>query len=229
MPLVAPALVSADFARLGEALEQFQAAGTRIIHIDVADGHFVPDLTLGQSVIAKVRRVTDLQLDLHLLVERPERYITDFVKAGADRICVHAEATAQVYSALDLIRKQGVQAGLALNPATAVSSVVDILSEVSYLNILCADLAVEAGVREQSFMSGAAQKIRTAAEIRDARRLDFDIQVEGGIGPLNIGRLIEAGADILVAGSAIFQDGNPKSQLGRMIRLAAETPGRRTI
>jgi ribulose-phosphate 3-epimerase len=229
MPLVAPALVSADFARLGEALEMIRAAGARMIHVDVADGHFVPDLTVGQPVIASLRRATDLELDVHLLVERPERYVADFVNAGADRVSVHAEATPQLHHALELIRKRGGKAGVALNPATSVESIGCVLSDVDFLTILCADLAGERGLREQAFIPGSKSKIRTAAEIRDAYRLTFAVQAEGAIGLDNIGALIHAGADILVAGSAIFHDGSPKSRLSEMVRLAAETPGRQSI
>jgi ribulose-phosphate 3-epimerase len=229
MPLVAPALVSADFARLGEALEMARAAGARMIHIDVADGHFVPDLTMGQPVIARLRRATDLELDVHLLVERPERYVAEFVNAGADKVCVHAEATPHLYRTLDTIRKRGAKAGVALNPATPVESIVDVLYDLDFLSTLCADLASNAGLGEQTFLPASKHKIRKVADLRGSCRLDFAIQAEGGIGPWNMGPLIDAGADILVTGSAIFQDDSPKSQLSEIIRRASETPGRRTI
>ena len=229
MPLIAPALVLADFARLGEALEVIRAAGARMIHIDVADGHFVPDLTVGQPVIASLRRATDLELDVHLLVERPERYVTDFVNAGADRVSVHAEATPQLHHALELIRKAGGKTGVALNPATSVGSIGGVLSDLDFLTILCADLAGERGLREQAFIPGSVSKIETAAEIRESRHLSFAVEAEGAVGLDNIGTLIHAGADILVAGSAIFHDGSPKSRLSEMVRLAAETRGRQSI
>jgi ribulose-phosphate 3-epimerase len=229
MSLVVPALVSADFARLGEALEMAADAGARIIHVDVADGHFVPDLTMGQPVIASLRRATKLELDVHLLIERPERYVTEFVSAGANRICLHPQATSHFYHALELIRKRGAKAGAALDAGTPIESLLDVLSGLDFLNILCADLAADGGLREQSFLPASVRKIRTAAEFRDSHRLDFAIEVEGSVGPRNLGALIDAGADILVAGSAIFQEGSPKSQLSDMIRLAAEAPGRRTV
>jgi ribulose-phosphate 3-epimerase len=229
MPLIAPALVSADFARLGEALEMIRAAGARMIHVDVADGHFVPDLTVGQPVIASLRHATDLELDVHLLVERPERYVTDFVNAGADRVSVHPEATPQLHHALELIRKCGGKAGVALNPATSVESIGGALSDLDFLTILCADLAGEGGLREQAFIPGSVSKIETAAEIRDSHHLNFAVEAEGAIGLNNIGALIHVGADILVAGSAIFLDGSPKSRLSEMVRLAAETRGRQSI
>lgn len=223
MPLIAAALLAADFARLGEALETIKAAGAPMIHIDVADGHFVPDLTVGQPVIASLREATDLTLDVHLLIERPERYVADFVSAGADRLSVHAEATPQLYRALELIRARGAKAGVALNPATPVESISDVLDMVDFVSILCADPAGEAGVREGTFIPASVARVRHAGEMRDSRRLEFAIQAEGGVGLDNLERLIRSGADILVAGSAIFDSNNPKLRLTEMIRLASES------
>lgn len=218
MALIAPALLSADFARLGEALGIIKSAGASMIHVDVMDGHFTPDLTVGQPVIASLRRSTDLVLDVRLAIERPERFIAEFVKAGADRVSVHPESTPDLYLALDLIRRQGVKAGVAMNPATPLSSVVDALEELDYLTVV----AAESGLDQGTFIPGSMTKVGAAARMRDERRLEFAIQVEGGVGLNNLEQLIRAGADILVAGSAIFHSDNPKGRLTEMIHLASE-------
>ncbi len=217
MALIAPALLAADFAALAEALELVKGAGARMVHVDVADGHFTPDLTVGQPVVASLRRSTDLALDVHLLVERPERFVADFVDVGADRISIHAEATPQLHRALDLIRRRGAKAGAALNPATPVESLVEVLGDLDYLVILSAD----PGDATEAFIAGSVEKVLAARRAREHRRLDFDIEVEGGVNFDNLEDLVRAGADILVTGSAIFDNESPKHRLEDMIRLAA--------
>jgi ribulose-phosphate 3-epimerase len=202
MALIAPSLLAADFARLGEALQFIKAAGASIVHVDVMDGHFVPDLSVGQPVIKSLRKATDLVLDIHLLIERPERYIRDSIEVGADRIAIHAEATPNLRHALSMIRAGGAKTGLAINPATTVESVGDVLGEIDYLLILSADL----GFANSKFLPEAAGKAKTACALRRERRLGFAIQVEGSIGAEQIEALEDAGADILVAGSDIFQE-----------------------
>jgi ribulose-phosphate 3-epimerase len=140
MVLIAPSLLAADFARLGEALHLIKEAGASMVHVDVMDGHFVPDISVGQPVVRSLRKATDLVLDVHLLIERPERYVSEFVEIGADRIAIHAEATTNLHKVLNVIRAGGAKAGLALNPSTAVESVSDSLEEIDYLLILSADL-----------------------------------------------------------------------------------------
>jgi ribulose-phosphate 3-epimerase len=216
--LVAPALLSADFARLGEALGIIKSAGASMVHVDVMDGHFTPDLSVGQPVIASLRRATDLVLDVRLAIERPERFVAEFTKAGADRVAVHPESTTDLHRTLDLVRGQGSKAGVALNLGTPLSSVRDVLEEIDFLTIL----AAESGLRERPFVPRSVAKVRNAARMRDERRLEFAIQVEGGVGFDNLEELIRAGADILVAGSAIFHSDNPKTRLIEMIRLASE-------
>lgn len=218
MALIAPSLLAADFARLAEALEIIKAAGASMIHVDVMDGHFAPDITVGQPVIASLRKATDLALDVHLLVERPERYAAQFVDAGADRLAVHAEATPHLPRVLELIRTRGAKAGAALNPATPVESLGDVLGEVDFLTILAAD----PGIQEGAFIPWSMEKVRAAARAREERRLQFAIQVEGAVGFDNLEELVRAGADILVAGSAIFHNDDPKARLGEMIRRASE-------
>ena len=223
MALIVPSLLAADFARLGEALRTIKEAGAGIVHVDVMDGHFVEDISVGQPVVRNLRKATDLALDLHLLIERPERYVGEFLAAGADRLAVHIEATTRLHQVLDVIRKQGVQAGVALNPSTPVDSIVDLVGEFDYLSILSSD----PGLGEGTFIPRSAEKVRAAASLRDERRAEFVIQVEGGIRVEHMERLVQAGADILVAGSAIFNSEDPKARLGEILRLVSGLP--RTI
>jgi ribulose-phosphate 3-epimerase len=218
MALIAPSLLAADFARLGEALHLIKEAGASMVHVDVMDGHFVPDISVGQPVVRSLRKATDLVLDVHLLVERPERYVPEFVTLGADRIAIHAEATPNFHKALGVIRTGGAKAGLALNPSTAVESVSDALEEIDYLLILSADL----GFANSPFLPRALFKVQTACALRRERRLEFAIQVEGSICQEQVEALVQAGADILVAGSDIFQE-DPQGRLAKMMRLAASS------
>jgi ribulose-phosphate 3-epimerase len=219
MALIAPSLFSADFARLGEALEWVKAAGAPMIHLDVVDGHFAPGITAGQPVIKSIRRSTDLVLDVHLLVERPERYAAEFVAAGADRVSVHPESTTNLHRVLEIIRAAGAKAGAALNPSTPVDAIVDSLGQIDFLAILTSDTCLQ----EKAFIPASFDKIRAAARVRDERRLKFAIQVEGGLTFERVESVIRAGADILVAGSAIFDKENPKARLADWIHLAAAT------
>ena len=216
MALIAPSILAADFARLGEALEVIKAAGASLVHVDVMDGHFVPEISAGLPVLASLRKATDLTLDVHLLIERPERYAERFVDAGADRIGIHAEATPHVRRVLEQIRGRGAKAGVAVNPSTPLEALDEVLGEVDFLNVLTA----EASLREQPFIPASTAKLRAAAQMRADRRLDFAIQAEGGIGPEKIESLVRAGADILVAGSAIFDSVDPRARLSEMIRVA---------
>lgn len=217
MALLAPSLLAADFARLAEALATIKAAGATMVHVEVMDGHFVPDISVGQPVIRSLRKATDLVLDVHLLIERPERYFREFVEAGADRLSVHAEATSHLHRVLEQIRAQGAQAGVAVNPGTPLESLAEVLGQIDFLSILTAD----PGLQEREFIPRSVGKVQAAARAREEGRLGFLIQVEGGIGPNAVEQLIQAGADILVAGSAIFHNGDPKQRLAEMIRLAS--------
>ena len=216
MALIAPSLLAGDFARLGEALHLIKEVGASMVHVDVMDGHFVPDISVGQPVVKSLRKATDLVLDVHLLVERPERYVPEFLKFGADRIAVHAEATPNLHKVLRVIRSGGAKAGLALNPSTAVETVSDAMEEIDYLLILSADL----GLADSPFLPRTLSKVQAACATRLERRLDFAIQVEGSIRLEQVGVLCQAGADILVAGSDIFQE-DPKSRLAEMMRQAS--------
>jgi len=217
MALIAPSLLAADFARLGEALHTIEAAGAPMLHVEVMDGHFVEDIGIGQPVVRSLRKATNLILDLHLLIERPERYIVEFLELGADRISVHLEATTRLHRVLEQIRERGAKAGVALNPATPVETIVDLVGEFDYLSVLSSD----PGLRERTFIPRSVEKVRAAAALREERRANFAIQVEGGIGIEHLEQLARAGADILVAGSAIFNSDDPKARLSEMLRLVS--------
>lgn len=217
MALIAPSLLAADFARLAEALAMIKAAGATMVHVEVMDGHFVPEISVGQAVIRSLREATDLVLDVHLLIERPERYIREFVEAGADRLSAHAEATPHLHRVLEQVRARGAKAGVAVNPGTPIESLADVLGEVDFLSVLTAD----PGLEEQGFIPRSLDKIRSAARARDEGRWEFLIQAEGGIGASSVEELIQAGADILVAGFAIFHTDDPKQRLADMIRGAS--------
>jgi ribulose-phosphate 3-epimerase len=239
MALIAPALLAADFARLGEALRIVEAAGARRIHIDVADGHFAHELTVGQPVFESIRKATRLELDLHLLIERPERYVSDF--AGARRIAVHPESTPQIHRVLDVVRRQGIQPGVSLMPGTPLDSVADVLDEVDFVSVLAADPVfgpdfepsfedvpdLAAGARDPSPRRASLgpsllglRKVRQAARMREDRGLRFEIQVEGGLRVEHLQEWAAAGADILVGGFAIFDTDDPAARLKDLIRRA---------
>ena len=219
MALIAPSLLAADFAQLGKALHLIKEAGASMVHVDVMDGHFVPDISVGQPVIQSLRKATDLVLDVHLLIERPERFVAEFLEAGADRVAVHAEATLHLPRALEIIRTGGAKAGVAINPATPVEAVSDVLGDVDFLTIMSSEPSLDA--RDGDYRERTVAKIRQAAQAREEGRYDFALQVEGGgVGLAKIEELVQAGADILVAGSDIFQE-DPKTRLGKMMRLAA--------
>jgi len=196
-----------------------------MFHVEVMDGHFVEDISVGQPVVRRLRKASALVLDLHLLIERPERYVSEFLEAGADRVSVHPEATTRLHQILEQIRRRGSKAGIALNPATPLETIVDLLGEFDYLSILCAD----PGLQERVFLPRSVNKVQAAAALREARRADFVIQVEGGIGVAQIEQLTRAGADILVAGSAIFNTEDPKASLRELVRLASVWPQMRKV
>jgi ribulose-phosphate 3-epimerase len=218
MALIAPSLLAADFARLGEALQTIQAAGATMVHVDVMDGHFAPDITVGQPVLKSLRKATDLVLEVHLLVERPERYAAEFIDLGADRVAVHAEATPQLHRAVEEVRARGAKVGAALNPATPLEAIGGVLDSLDFVTLLTAD----AGLEERPFVASSVARLRAAADLRASRRLDFALEVEGGVGLENLEELVRAGADILVAGSSIFKkSGDPRARLEEMVRRAA--------
>jgi ribulose-phosphate 3-epimerase len=219
MVLVAPSLRAADIARLGEQLEIVRQAGARMVHIDVSDGHFAPDVAFGVPVVESIRKATDLTLDVHLLVERPERFVREFAGVGADRIAIHPEATANLYGTLRLIRSQGSIAGVALHAATPLASVSDVFGELDFLNILSAD----PGEAEEDYISHSTSKVRAAGELRARHQVQFSLQVEGGIDVSRLPELTLAGANIVVVNGACLGQADPGASLREFIRKASET------
>ena len=199
-PRIAPSILSADFARLGEEVKSVEDAGADWIHIDVMDGAFVPNITIGPLVVEAVRRTTALPLDVHLMIEKPERYVTDFVKAGASTVSVHVEACPHLHRTLEQIREAGARASVALNPATPASAVEPVLGEADQLLVM----TVNPGFGDQKFIEGALPKIETLRGWITDRGLSVAIEVDGGVSEESIGRAARAGADVFVAGTAVF-------------------------
>ena len=198
---VAPSILSADFSRLGEEIRAVEAAGADIIHIDVMDGHFVPNITIGPLIVQAARKVTKLPLDVHLMIENPELYIADFAKAGADYLTVHAEAAYHLHRLVQSIREhKGVKAAVSLNPATPLEALDYVLSDLDMVLIM----SVNPGFGGQAFIPSQLDKIRALRKRIDDRRLNLEIEVDGGVKTDNAAEVAVAGADILVAGSAVF-------------------------
>ncbi len=201
--------------------DQVRAAtegGGTLVHVDIMDGHFVPNFTIGPPVVKSLRRVTDLPLDCHLMIENPDQYIADFVEAGADWISVHQEACRHLNRTLQHIKEQGVLAGVVINPATPVETLVEVLDIVDYVLVM----SVNPGFGGQKFIPGAVHKIRRLSEMRASRRLQFRIEVDGGIGLDTISEVVRAGAEILVAGNAVFGKGDPKVNAQKLLKPATE-------
>lgn len=204
--LIAPSILAADFARLADELAAVEAGGADVIHVDVMDGHFVPNLTIGPVVVESLRKVTDLPLDCHLMITDPDRYIPEFVAAGADCITVHQETCQHLHRTLQLIREEGAKAGrvvmtgVSINPATPVETLSEILPDCDLVLVM----SVNPGFGGQRFIPGALEKIRKIRAMADERGLSLYLQVDGGIKADNIAEVAAAGADVFVAGSAIF-------------------------
>lgn len=200
MKKVAPSILSADFTRLGEEILSVVKAGADYIHMDVMDGHFVPNITIGPLVVEAARPITDTPFDVHLMISEPERYIEAFVKAGADIISVHAEAAVHLHRTLHFIRECGARSAVALNPATPVSVLDHVLNELDMVLIM----SVNPGFEGQKFIPEVLPKIKALREKIDSLGLDIEIEVDGGIKPETISNVSRAGADVFVAGSAIY-------------------------
>ena len=198
--MIAPSILSADFTRLGDEIRAVEAAGADVIHVDVMDGHFVPNITIGPLVVRAVRAVTDLPVDVHLMITDPDRYLKDFIDAGADWVTVHGEACVHLHRTLTCIKDLGRKAGAVLNPATSLTTLENVLAEVDLVMLM----SVNPGFGGQSFIPSAIDKIRRLRQMLDAVNPGAGIEVDGGIGPATIGAVAEAGANIFVAGSAIY-------------------------
>ncbi len=216
---LAASILSADFARLAEQVRQAAEGGASVIHVDVMDGHFVPNITIGPPVVRSLRQVTKLPLDCHLMIENADQFIPEFVAAGADWISVHEEACVHLNRTLNLIRSHGVSPGVVINPATPVETLSEVLDLVDYVLIM----SVNPGFGGQQFIPGSVRKIRRLAEYRANRRLKYRIEVDGGISPATAGEVVRAGAEILVAGNAVFGQGNPKENAQKLLKVANES------
>jgi ribulose-phosphate 3-epimerase len=215
---VAPSILAADFSCLGDAIHAAELGGSSILHVDVMDGHFVPNISIGVPVVASLRKATRMTLDVHLMIEKPEAYIGAFAGAGADMISVHQEATPHLDRALAMIREHGVQAGAVINPATPVAVLSEVLSKIDHVLVM----SVNPGFGGQAFIPAATAKIRQLREIRERENYTFRIEVDGGIGPENVNEVVRAGAQILVAGTSIFHTNDPAQAIRSMRQQASE-------
>ncbi len=200
MMKIAPSILSADFARLGEEIQAIEKGGADYVHVDVMDGHFVPNITIGPLVVDAIRPVTTLPLDVHLMIENPGQYIPEFAKAGADIIVVHAEADRHLHRTIQLIKSLGKKAGVSLNPATSLSALDMILPDLDLVLLM----TVNPGFGGQSFISSCLPKIKQLRERIDSLGLEIELEVDGGVKVDNIAEVAAAGADVFVAGSAVF-------------------------
>ncbi len=198
---LAPSILAADFTRLGEQVKQADAAGADYIHVDVMDGHFVPNITMGPLVVAAIRPVTRLPLDVHLMIESPEKYVADFAQAGADNITVHQEACAHLHRVVEQIKEAGKRAGVAINPATPIETLEEILPFVDLVLVM----TVNPGFGNQSFIETMPQKITVMRKMIDDRGLSAELEVDGGINAETAPIVVDAGARVLVAGTAVFR------------------------
>jgi ribulose-phosphate 3-epimerase len=215
---LAPSILSADFARLAEQVRAASEGGGTVIHVDVMDGHFVPNLTVGPPLVKSLRKVTDLPLDCHLMIENPDQFIPEFVEAGADWISVHQEACRHLNRTLHLIRSHDAQAGVVINPATPVDTLSEVLEIVDYVLVM----SVNPGFGGQKFIPETVRKIRHLADMRSQRGLNYRIEVDGGIALETVAEVVRAGAEILVAGNAVFGQGDPRTNAQKLLKAATE-------
>lgn len=212
---IAPSILAADFARLGEEIAAVERGGAGILHVDVMDGHFVPNITIGLPVVKSLAAATRLPIDAHLMISEPGRYAEQFVAAGAKMVSVHVEADAHLHRTLMAIKGAGAQAGVAINPATPLSELDEAIGFADYILIM----SVNPGFGGQRFINPALQKVRRLRQMLDERRLNVRIEIDGGIDLNNIAEVVAAGAEILVAGSAIFGAADPQ-EATRLMREA---------
>lgn len=209
-------ILAADFTRLGEEIATAERGGGTVVHVDVMDGHFVPNITFGPPVVAAVRKATKLPLDCHLMIEDPDRFISDFAKAGADWIIVHQEVCRHLHRTLTNIREHGMQPAVVINPATPVETLIEVLPIVHHVLVM----TVNPGFGGQSFIPRCVEKVRHLAALRSEMGLNFRIEVDGGVANDTVAEVVQAGADLLVAGSAIFKPGKTETNTQEFLRLA---------
>ena len=215
---LAPSILSADFARLGEQVRAAGEGGASVIHVDIMDGHFVPNLTIGPPVVKSLRKVTKLPLDCHLMIENPDEFIPAFADAGADWISVHQEACRHLDRTLHLIKNHGCLAGVVINPATPVDTLAEVFDIIDYVLVM----SVNPGFGGQKFIPSTLHKMRRLAEIRGQRDLHYRIEVDGGVALNTVSDVVRAGAEILVAGNAVFGNGDPRQNAQALLKVATE-------
>jgi ribulose-phosphate 3-epimerase len=215
---LAPSILSADFAHLADNVQAVADGGATVLHVDVMDGHFVPNITIGPPVVACLRKATTLPLDVHLMIENPDAFIPAFVDAGADWISVHQEACVHLHRTLELIHSHGINVGVVINPATPVAMLEEVLDMVDHVLVM----SVNPGFAAQKFIAFTLDKVRKLAAMRAARNAGFKIEIDGGISPDTITGAVRAGVEILVAGNAVFSHGNPRENTQRLLKLAQE-------
>ena len=215
---LAPSILSADFAHLKDQVRSATEGGGTVVHVDIMDGHFVPNLTIGPPVVKSLRKATDLPLDCHLMIENPDEFIPIFIEAGADWVSVHQEACRHLNRTLHLIRSHSALAGVVINPATPVDALSEVLDIVDYVLVM----SVNPGFGAPEFLPNSLHKIRKLGEIRAQRGLHYRIEVDGGIALDTVAEVVRAGAEILVAGNAVFGNGDPKTNAQRLLKAATE-------
>jgi ribulose-phosphate 3-epimerase len=218
---LAPSILSADFARLADQIAAAERGGGTVVHVDVMDGHFVPNLTIGPPVVASLRKATKLPLDCHLMIDNPNEFIPAFAEAGADWVSIHYEACPHLHRSLQMISNHGMKPGVVLNPATRVDLVADVLPMVHHVLIM----SVNPGFSGQEFIPFSINKIRRLAEIRRELGLAFRIEVDGGVAHDTVAQVVQAGADLLVAGSAVFSSGQPEADARALLDAARKAAG----
>jgi ribulose-phosphate 3-epimerase len=215
---IVPSILSADFARLGEEIARVEKAGVSMLHVDIMDGHFVPNLTIGPPVVEAIRKRTRMLFDLHLMIEDPDRYAPIFIEAGANLVSVHAEVCRHLDCTLHTIQEKGAKAGVVINPATPIAMIENVLDFVDYVLVM----SVNPGFGGQNFIPHSLDKVRALDRIRREERLSFRIEIDGGVSVKNVQEIVRAGCDWLVAGSAVFHSDDPASVVKEMQHLAAE-------
>ncbi len=213
---LAPSILSADFAHLADHVEQATAGGASVIHVDIMDGHFVPNLTIGPPVVKSLRRATQMPLDCHLMIDNPDQFIAEFAEAGADWISVHQEACPHLNRTLNLIKQHQCRAGVVINPATPVETLTEVLDIVDYVLVM----SVNPGFGAQKFIPTTLHKMRKLAHLRDAQGYRYRIEVDGGVGLDTVADVVHAGAEILVSGNAVFGHGDAKANAQALLEAA---------
>ena len=218
MTQILPSILSANFARLGHDIAAVEPSGVQMLHVDVMDGHFVPNITIGPPVVEALRKATKLILDVHLMITDPDRYAPLFIEAGADQVCIHQEAAPHLDRTIRMIQSEGAKAGVVLNPATPVEVLEDILYVVDYVLIM----SVNPGFGGQKFIPNSLKRIGKLARTRQERGLGFKIEIDGGVSAVNTAEIVRAGCDWLVSGSAVFNSADPVAAVKEMQQIAAD-------